>query len=538
MINATQQLIDNLHSPVRQVVGKVELYDGSTLAETFTHDGVLKSLEVERVGEQAFFGFGVCHKLTVKITDITRQKIIPNDRGLKAYLEDIAPYPVCYVTETQRDENTGDLTITAYDRIYKASSYHVSQLVMTVEEEQVQGYDIRTFATACAGLIGADGILIENVGEQETCFDTYYSLGANFEGSETIREALDAIAEVTQTIYFLNADNKLVFKRLSALDDAVYTIDKSMYFTLKSGVERKVSALYHVTELGDNLSASTGEEGTIVYIRDNPFWDMYEDTATLLDNALTAVTGLSITHFNCSWRGNFLLELGDKIGLITKDNEVIYSYVLNDTLTYSGALSEVTQWEYTDNETETAETPTGVGEILKKTYAKVDKVNREIQLVASESSANKEAIGSIQVNINNISSTVKQVETYVDDAIDGVNSQLEELSTRIDQNFESVKIEISKELTDEGISTVKTKTGYTFDENGMRVEKSDSELSTVISDNGMTVSHRNTEMLIANKDGVKAANLHANTYLIIGQYSRFEDHEKSGEPRTGCFWIG
>jgi hypothetical protein len=54
----------------------------------------------------------------------------------------------------------------------------------------------------------------------------------------------------------------------------------------------------------------------------------------------------------------------------------------------------------------------------------------------------------------------------------------------------------------------------------------------------MTVYRDNEEMLKANNEGVIAYNLHAKTYLIVGESSRFEDYEKDGEIRTGCFWIG
>lgn len=537
MIDATEQLINELHSPVRQIVGKVELYNGSTLTETFTHNGVLKSFTVERAGEQTFFGFGVCHKLTVKITDVTRQKVVPAGGILKVYITDITPYPLFHITETQRDENSGDITLIAYDNIYTAANYQVSQLVMTAADENTQNYTVLQFATACAGAIGAAAIKVEGVGAHETCFNTYYELGANFEGTETIREALDAVAEATQTIYFLNADNQLVFKRLDKDGDAVYTINKSMYFELSTGVERKLASIYHVTELGDNVSSSTGE-GAAVYVRDNPFWDMYTNVAVLVSDALAAVGGLAITDFTCDWRGNFLLEIGDKIGLITKDDTTIYSYVLNDSISYTGALSETTQWEYSDNENETPSNPTSVGDTLKQTYAKVDKINKEVQLVASDTTANKEAISSLQININNISTTVKEVETATNDAIDGINEQLKSLSTKIEQTSENVKIEVLEELTNGTIGSVTTSTGFTFDDEGLTVEKTDSDMSTLITEDGMTVSYKDEEMLVANSEGVKAANLHATTYLIIGKYSRFEDYEKDGEPRTGCFWIG
>ena len=55
----------------------------------------------------------------------------------------------------------------------------------------------------------------------------------------------------------------------------------------------------------------------------------------------------------------------------------------------------------------------------------------------------------------------------------------------------------------------------------------------------MSVYKNEEKVLIANNEGVKAANLHATTYLIIGNYSRFEDYTNiDGEVRTGCFWIG
>jgi hypothetical protein len=54
----------------------------------------------------------------------------------------------------------------------------------------------------------------------------------------------------------------------------------------------------------------------------------------------------------------------------------------------------------------------------------------------------------------------------------------------------------------------------------------------------MTVYKNNEAMLTANNQGVRAANLHAITYLIIGRHSRIEDYDRDGDYRTGCFWIG
>ena len=99
---------------------------------------------------------------------------------------------------------------------------------------------------------------------------------------------------------------------------------------------------------------------------------------------------------------------------------------------------------------------------------------------------------------------------------------------------EAVELQI-KSAMENGTSKVVTETGFTFDANGMTVEKSGSEMKTQITEDGMTVYQNNDAVLTANNQGVDAKNLHATTYLIVGGRSRFENF---GENRTGCFWIG
>ena len=50
----------------------------------------------------------------------------------------------------------------------------------------------------------------------------------------------------------------------------------------------------------------------------------------------------------------------------------------------------------------------------------------------------------------------------------------------------------------------------------------------------MRIKKNSQEVLTVNNQGVKAQDLHAYTFLIIGDNSRLEDRGN----RTGCFWIG
>lgn len=522
---------NNLSSNVRGFKGKVELYNGSTLAATYNYTDDLIGFSIERVGESKFFGFGICQKANTKLLDVNRQKAITTNDVLKHWLctdgDYINPYPLFYVTETHRDENTNQLSITAYDALYKAAAHTVAELALAPP------YSVYDVAAACAKLLNLS-IGIEGIGENETCFTTSFAEGANFDSAETIREILNAIAEVTQTIYFIRGET-LIFRRLSVDGAADIQITKQDYITLTSKDNRRLTAICSATELGDNVTAALEVSGSTQYVRDNPFWDLREDIAELVENALAAIGGLTINQFSCNWRGNFHAEIGDKIALETKNGDFVYSYLLDEKIDYNGFFGSNLAWEYKDDETETESNPTNLGEALKSTYAKVDKANKEIAIVASETSANKSNIAAINATTSSITASVEDIETKIGNTQEDITEINSRLSAAMDS--ESVKLEITNAMQN-GVTNVTTTTGYTLNQDGLTIEKSGSDIKTQITEDGMTVSKNNNDVLTANNAGVKAIDLHATTYLIIGNNSRFEDYIKDGEQRTACFWIG
>lgn len=501
-------MIDNaaalaaINSTVRTITAMVALGGA-----TFTHKGALQGVTVERAGAAQFFGFGICQKATIKLID--RERALSVAAGSKALVSfgGEGCLPAFYVTETHRDEATNGLSVTAYDAIYDAASITVDKLVLST------AYTVRDMAAACADALGLGGVRIVGVGSTETCFDTLHETGANLEGTETLREVLDDIAEATQTIYYATHDGLLCFKRLDREGAAVYTIDRSRYFNMSSKTNRRLAAICHATELGDNVTAALEESGTTQYVRDNAFWTLRDDVGTLVDAALAAAGGLTINQFECEWRGNYLLELGDKIALETKDGGTVASFLLDDTIEYDGAYRQRTAWKYEDSN-EDESNPSNLGDLLKQTYARVDKANKRIELVASETERISVALGDMGEDLADVTKRASLAVTP-----------------------EQVQISIEQAISD-GVNRVRTTTGFTFDEDGMTVSKDGSELSTTVTEDGMRVMRNDEEVLRADNQGVKARNLHATTYLIIGETSRFEDYEKDGESRTGCFWIG
>lgn len=520
-----------MKSSVRTVEGRAYVYnaDGST-AYTFRNDSYLKSFTIDRVGEESkFFGFGISIKANIKARDKSRELTFDTSMRIKPFYVDrstgsgvsIFTYPQLNITEVHRDENTNEVSITAYDVLYNAAKHTVAELELPDE------YTVNTFVSKCASLIGASGYSLSGVSTSSS------NPTPNFEGTETIREALNAVAESTLTIYYIDRNGSLTFKRLSIDGDANLTITKDDYFTLESKTNKRLATITHATELGDNVSASTTETGSTQIVRDNPFWELREDIAEVLEKAIAAIGGLTINQFNCSWRGNYLLEPGDKIALTTKDDNTVYSYIINDTITYDGTLSEKTQWNYSAEEGKTDSNPTNLGEALKQTFARVDKANKQIDIVASEVSDNKDAIAAINITTDNITNSVRGLEDRNSELVSEYEALYNEVQTKMSKD--DYTIAIQNVIRDSGVESVITKTGFTFDETGLTVDKYNSEMKTTITEDGMKVFKNEEEVLTANNTGVVATNLHANTYLIIGKNSRIEDF---GSDRTAIFWIG
>lgn len=534
-------------APVRrfEAVADFRLNEDNPSAITrFTQEDKIKNLEIQRVGDNSkFYGYGICHRLNIHLVDLEDAIAPLSNSAIQIYmgiwLEDesteFITYPTFYLSEKHREEEDGEISLTAYDRLDEATVHTVDELNMQAP------YTINDFNVACANLLGLTGVVYEGLTAEDYTLTLVYEDGANFAGTESVREGLNASAEATQTIYFIDNENNLHFKRLDVNGEAIATITEEDYYTLTHSSNRRLTEITHVTELGDNVTAKLEITGTTQFIRNNPFWDMREDIADLVDNALANMGGLTINQFDCAWRGNLPLEIGDKIDLkqVCLDNCVESGYVLDDVISYDGGYQHHTQWSYSNTEAETHANASSIGEAINQTVAKVDKLKQEISLIASTVDENSSSIGSIIINTDSINSSVESMEKNLQDSIDGINQEIETIKKKAEVSVtdEDVAIIVQREL-ENGTGKVTTETGYVFDEDGLVISKSGSEISTQITENGMTVSKNDEDLLVADSTGVYAANLHATTYLIIGRYSRFEDYEKDGEPRTGCFWIG
>ena len=137
--------------------------------------------------------------------------------------------------------------------------------------------------------------------------------------------------------------------------------------------------------------------------------------------------------------------------------------------------------------------------------------------------------------------TTDEVNKKINDATSPYE-ELEKRVTTVETKAGGVETKVTT-IENNGVNKVTTTTGYTLDEVGLTISKTGKEMSTQITENGMAIYRdkdqtTEEEMLLANSSGVYAYDLHAKTFLIVGESSRFEDYLKNNKKRTGCFWIG
>lgn len=610
---------------LRKIEGKVVLSNDSTAySRTFLATDRLQEITVSRVGEKGkFFGYGICQQATVKIVDnagdivcLKGNKIQTSFRAnsTSAYAR---VCPSFYVKDAIRDEKTNVITVTAYDALDSSISHVFGELGLTAP------YTIHNVVERIKDALGLSGFVRPDDG-----FDTVYEKGANLTNDTNLRTVLNAIAEATQTIYYIDYRDYLVFKRLNKSSVPVLTVNKRDYFELNTGLPVTLSKIVSATELGENLF--TGDDAGITqYVRENPFWNNRTDIATLLQASIDRISGLTIVPFTLKWRGNFLIEIGDKISVETKeDGKYIDTYILEDSFTYNGGFNQSSDWEYNpDTDRTTAANPITIGEKINQTFARVDKIEKNITLYVSEAvdellptkidealetfegtitqeieealepygkditdlkaatSTNtqniatlvldtksitnevsslkettttltdglgevvatqteiREDIGSLQVTSNQINASVSSVEQKVTSVADQLESHTDVTTERIDSLTKDVSLKLDKKGVEiaientlsEGVEKVVTASKkYTFDDTGLSISSGDSDISTKVTEDGMRIYRHSSEVLTVDNTGVQAADLHARTFLIIGENSRLEDRGN----RTACFWIG
>lgn len=143
-------------------------------------------------------------------------------------------------------------------------------------------------------------------------------------------------------------------------------------------------------------------------------------------------------------------------------------------------------------------------------------------------------IGDVETDLHNNYYTNEDVDSIVQGNTDQINAVVSRVTT-LELDKDSFNVDVQKVIDDYGVSKIETTTGYRFDENGLNISKTGSDIQNLIDNTGMYVNHSGVEMLGIDSTGGRMENLTVRKYLTMGTNSRFEDYQGT---RTGCFYIG
>ena len=241
----------------------------------------------------------------------------------------------------------------------------------------------------------------------------------------TYRNIISWIAELSATNAIMTSENKLKFVSYAATttwniaSDDYYSFTADPLFGPLTAVQITRDALGDIISYPEPIT-----EDDIVYnIIDNMVgYDQRED---IIQDIYNVAAGFQYIPYSLKWDGTYHLEQGDRLLITDNNNNTYICYYANSIITYNGAVSEELYMRAYTPETAAIKTK---GEITKKanfTSARVDKVENQITLVASDVEDLGSKYSQILVDIDGISSTVQKT----DDELGTLKSQVVQTAT-------------------------------------------------------------------------------------------------------------
>lgn len=281
---------------------------------------------------------------------------------------------------------------------------------------------------------------------------------------------------------------------------------------------------------------SVGSEEYPVELPTSPIIQGSETSQQILEQALALLQDLPYRPATITWIGDPAIQAGDilshvgtAIGNVTLPvMRLVYKFADTETLESLGMDSSTMKQQSTTDKK------------LKKAFSKaaqdrseletrIDQTANAVLIQASEEFAGKSDVADLSIKTDNISAEV----SHQAGEIDGVKTSI----THVQQSAEKMDIKIQK-LIDDGVSSVTTTTGYTFDNEGLKIQKSGEEMENKLDNTGMYVTRSGETILQANNKGVIATDVTVRNYLIIGSHARFEDYnDGTDSKRTACFYV-
>lgn len=412
-------------------------------------------------------------------------------------------YGTYIIKEKKLDEEQGTVLLECYDRMIQAMvPYDLIPGYPEKDSGETSTITVKGLLDAICSRFGWSKKYTTFTNSDKVIDEEKYDAGYTF------RDVLDEIAQVAAgMIAFVGDQLDVIYPTNSG-----ETIDSSNLKTLKMGESYGPvnSVVLARSPQEDNIyrqnESSINSNGiTEIRIENNQIMDSHRED--FIDGILSRLLGLQFELYELESFGIGYLDLGDFFTIQTPDGVNHKALMLCDDLKITQGLSETSRMEAPEATETDYSAASETDRVLNQTILKVDKQAQEITALISRTS-------------------------NVEGSVDGLSQQVTNMA-EVMMDAEKVKIEISTAVN--GIDSIITSTGYTFDQDGLHIQKSGEEMENLLDNTGMYVNRGDDNILTANNEGVDAINLKSRQFLIIGDNSRFENY---GSGRTACFFIG
>lgn len=478
-----------------QILSMNPHYEGSLLKT------VMKCLDIELDRElledtSAIVGLAIAGKAVAGVGEVLEENAIRSPMfGVKGASDTDYSYikfGTYIIKEASKDEESQTISLECYDLMLR------SMIPYDLGLDYTQGITVKDFLDAICDRLGwAKG------------YTTFHNCDVlideeKYDLSDTFRDALDDIAEVAGgMIGFVDDALTVIYPTSSGevIDEESLkslTIGKK-YGPINSVVLSRAPQEDNIYRQDADSIAANGM--TEIRIENNQIIDTHRED--FMDGICNALFGLSFELYELESFGIGYLNFGEFFAIKTADGVEHKALMLCDDLQITQGVTETSKLEEPEVTNTDYSAASETDKTLKKTILRVDKQDNKINALVSRTDALE----------GGLSEVTKKAELII--------------------SPEAVDIKISTAI--DGIDSVKTSTGYTFDEKGLNIHKDGEEMHNTLDNTGMYVRRNDTDILVANNDGVNAINLTARKYLIVGNSARFEDYPNN---RTACFYIG
>ena len=160
---------------------------------------------------------------------------------------------------------------------------------------------------------------------------------------------------------------------------------------------------------------------------------------------------------------------------------------------------------------------------------RVTQLRMDVDGLAAQCADDRESLAQLWLDVDGIRSQVSRVDTET--------ANTRNWCSQIEQDARSLSVQIQA-ITETGAQKVVTATGYTFDEEGLKISKAGEEMENLLDNTGMYVRRSGQVILRANAAGVEATDVTVRNYLVIGEHCRLEDYASGTDTRrTACFFL-